>query len=129
MKFADLETTLDAELIDKQQSSFMSWYMSIREIPIEKMELDDICKALRQRLFVTHVLPVGIMYLKADVLAGDDYEGQLISALKILTHEDWSNCPIEAQRAIHIIQNALDNKSIPATIEHDARQILDAVVR
>jgi hypothetical protein len=127
MKFSDLETKDDASLINNQSSPLTDWYRSIRNVPIAEMELGDLCRAIRQRLFIAHVLPVAVTSLATDVLAGDDYEGQLLSSLKVLIHDDWTSRVEEAQRTDKVLRTALGNGQLTPELERDALSILAAI--
>lgn len=127
MKFADLEHEDDASHIEGRGSSLSDWYRSVREIPIADLDLGDLCRAVRQRLFIAHVLPIAVSYLETDVLAGDDYDGQLISSLHALTQVDWRNCPAEAQRTEQILRGALAKGQLISSSRADATVILDVI--
>lgn len=63
--------------------------MSVRDIPIKELAVGDVCRALRQDLFVRYVLPVSVVLLSDDILAGDRYDGELIVALAGLNEAYW----------------------------------------
>lgn len=83
MRFCDLESSVDAKFL-QADSSLTSWYKGIREIPIKEMEVGDICRAIRQELFLPCVLPVAFRLAIDDVATGELYDGELVAALAVL---------------------------------------------
>lgn len=43
---------------------------------LDELDVGDIARAIRQDLFLVHVLPRAESILQGDPLAGDDYDGQ-----------------------------------------------------
>ena len=70
-------------------SSLDAWYQSVREVPLDQLGVGDICRALRQDLYVREVLPVAIAFFEDDVFAGDRYDGELLYALVDLSEGYW----------------------------------------
>lgn len=90
MKFRDLEkgSSVDWQTEDKV-SSLNEWYLSVRDIHLSQLGVGDICRALRQDLFVSEVLPIAVTLLNDDVLIGGRYDGELIAALSSLNSRYW----------------------------------------
>lgn len=90
MKFRDLEkgSSVDWQTEDKV-SSLNEWYLSVRDIHLSELGVGDICRALRQDLFVSEVLPIAVTLLNDDVLIGERYDGELIAALSSLNSRYW----------------------------------------
>ncbi|WLH37895.1 contact-dependent growth inhibition system immunity protein [Pseudomonas sp. FP2196] len=65
------------------------WYLSVRDTDFENLEVGDICRALRQNLFVANLLTIATRFLSEDVLAGQRYDGELISALADIEADFW----------------------------------------
>ena len=89
MKFRDLEREPFLEGGAQESCALDEWYMSVRDIPIKELAVGDVCRALRQDLFVRYVLPVSVVLLSDDILAGDRYDGELIVALAGLNEAYW----------------------------------------
>lgn len=62
-------------------SSLSEWYLSVRDTDFDNLEVGDVCRALRQDLFIADLLTIATRFLSEDVLTGDRYDGELISAL------------------------------------------------
>lgn len=105
MTFRDLEkeSPVDWQSEDNP-SSLTEWYLSVRDTPIDLLDLGDVCRALRQNLFVSEVLPIAVALLGDDVLAGDRYDGELIAALAGLDAKYWK----ENKGAANLTVCALD---------------------
>jgi hypothetical protein len=88
MKFRDLEKgTPIGWLSEDKTSSLTEWYLSVRDIHLSRLGVGDICRAIRQDLFVREILPVAIALLHDDVLAGERYDGELLAALSGLSQK------------------------------------------
>lgn len=79
-----------------------AWYRSIRNTPVEELTIEDVCKALRQRIHLTAVVPEALAILKREPLAGEMYDGELLASLSVIDKEFWGeNAPFaETLRAI-----------------------------
>lgn len=90
MKFRDLEkgSSVDWQTEDKV-SSLNEWYLSVCDIHLSQLGVGDICRALRQGLFVSEILPIAVTLLSDDVLIGERYDGELIAALSSLSSRYW----------------------------------------
>lgn len=82
MNFRDLERNESVGWLSEQNPSALTeWYLSVRDIPLAQLGVGDICRSLRQDLFVCEILHVAVEILNNDVLAGERYDGELISAI------------------------------------------------
>ncbi|WP_128613940.1 contact-dependent growth inhibition system immunity protein [Pseudomonas sp. HMWF006] len=70
-------------------SSLSEWYLSVRDTDFDNLEVGDVCRALRQDLFIAHLLTIATRFLSEDVLTGDRYDGELISALADIKADYW----------------------------------------
>lgn len=70
-------------------SSLSEWYLSVRDTDFDNLEVGDVCRALRQDLFIADLLTIATRFLSEDVLAGDRYDGELISALADIKADYW----------------------------------------
>jgi hypothetical protein len=93
LRFCDLETDAASLLAKDTKSSLSDWYRSVRQIEIDDLPIGDVCRAVRQKLFLRAVLPVAVARLRANVLAGDTYDGQLLFALSGLDQAHWELAP------------------------------------
>lgn len=124
MKFSNLENGYDCHLLMSQDSSLMQWYRAVRDIDISEFEIGDLCKAVRQKIYIYEIFPFCISALEMDVLVGDDYDGQLLSSLTSLNKDDWRKFPKEAKEIKKILLSCLEKKKFPNNIISDAREIL-----
>ncbi|MHB2138636.1 contact-dependent growth inhibition system immunity protein [Pseudomonas monsensis] len=70
-------------------SSLSEWYLSVRDTDFDNLEVGDVCRALRQDLFIADLLTIATRFLSEDVLTGDRYDGGLISALADIKADYW----------------------------------------
>lgn len=85
MNFRELEGKESVGwLSEENPSALTEWYLSVRDTPLAELGVGDICRSLRQSLFVREILPVAVELLNNDVLAGERYDGELISAIASL---------------------------------------------
>lgn len=65
------------------------WYRSVYRVPIDQLETRDLCKALRQAVHLEAIVPLVIDKLKADPLAGDMFDCELLAALSRVAPTFW----------------------------------------
>ena len=90
--FADLDRDLGLlELPSDAASEFPlpEWYRSVRQTPLDKLSIGDLCRACGQSIHLQQVVPLAIAALEQDALAGDAYEGQLASSLVAVPRQFW----------------------------------------
>lgn len=97
-----------------QLSSLEQWFEKVMDVPIKELALEDICRAVRQQLYVQQLLPEVLKLLTEDPLAGERYDGELIAALSILEEND-----IKGQENIFIQIKQIINQ-IPLSDLHDS---------
>lgn len=74
-------------------SALEEWYRSVRDVPIDDLDLDDVCVAVRQQLHLRHVVPVALRYLQNDPLSGEQFDGELALAVAGLPSRYWQSEP------------------------------------
>ncbi|MCL6326972.1 contact-dependent growth inhibition system immunity protein [Pectobacterium polaris] len=67
-----------------QQSSLDLWFERVIDIPLENLAVEDLCRAIRQELFIEQLIPRVLEVLNEDPLAGEYYDGELIAALSMI---------------------------------------------
>lgn len=65
-------------------SSLDEWFSKILDVSFDKLDVGDVARAIRQDLFLAEILPRAEFILRQDPLAGEDYDGQLISSIASL---------------------------------------------
>ena len=80
----------------EDKSSLELWYDNIRDIPLTKFNDADLCRACRQELYIDHTVPEAVSRLKKDPFTeGDNYEGELLAALRSIPSSYWErNCAL-----------------------------------
>ncbi|MEI7411770.1 contact-dependent growth inhibition system immunity protein [Pectobacterium aroidearum] len=110
-----------------QQSSLELWFESIIDIPIEKLAVEDLCRAIRQELFIEQLMPRVLDVLDDDPLAGEYYDGELIAALSRITRDELThhkNNFIKIQKII----NQIDFSVISDDLKSDILKINQMIV-
>ena len=121
MKFSDLEQQSDRDFSSCDvPSSLTDWYVSVRETPIDQLSVGDICRALRQRVFLNEVFPVAVSMLNEDALAGDRYDGELVYALSDIFKSGWESRVDYSDKIIHALvdaDNSIEDSQLLAEIK------------
>jgi hypothetical protein len=81
------------------ESRLEVWYESVRDVPIDKFGAEDLCRAIRQDLFLEHVLPSALTLLEREPLAGALFDGELASCISRIPPAFWSRVPSLQERA------------------------------
>ncbi|MGK4623723.1 contact-dependent growth inhibition system immunity protein, partial [Raoultella ornithinolytica] len=71
-----------------QQSSLELWFERIIDVPIEELTVEELCRAIRQKLCIDQLMPRVLEVLTEEPLAGEYYDGELITALSTIKAED-----------------------------------------
>jgi len=87
-----------------QKSSLELWFEGVIDTPIEELTVEDICRAIRQEICISQLMPRVLEILTDDPLAGEYYDGELIAALsKIKESElkDQASTFIKIQKIVN----------------------------
>ena len=106
----------------KGHSSLDEWVSSILDIPIDEFEVGDIARAIRQDIFLAHVLPKAEIILRKDPLAGEDYEGQLISSIASLNYDQIKSA-LPYVQSISSFLNQMDQTDLDSQVVMDIVKI------
>ncbi|HWB06702.1 MAG TPA: contact-dependent growth inhibition system immunity protein [Verrucomicrobiales bacterium] len=101
LTFQQLETLCAMQAQGGGDSSLEEWYASVRTKPFSSLTDGDIARAVRQKLFLEYIVQETIRRLRVDPLAGEKYDGELISALAGLKPAEW-----EALEVLSLVHGA-----------------------
>jgi len=104
------------------RSSLDEWFSSILDIPIDQLKVGDVAKAIRQNIFLDEVLPKAETILKTDPLAGEYYDGELISSIAALSLDEIKFALSSLQR-ISAFLNQLDKTELDKQMVIDILKI------
>lgn len=104
------------------RSSLDEWFSGILDVPIDELEVGDVARAIRQDIFLEDILPKAEIILQKDPLAGEDYDGQLISSIASLNHGEIKSALPSLQR-ISSFLNQLDKTSLDSQVIMDIAKI------
>jgi len=120
--FRDLLIAEGSNYEPNTRSSLDEWFSSIVDAPLDELDVGDIARAIRQDLFLVHVLPRAESILRRDPLAGDDYDGQLISSIAFLSHKEAKGVLSSLKRISHIL-NQVDKTTLDEQLLLDIKKI------
>lgn len=107
----------------KQNMSYLDeWFNEIIDVPLSKLLVGDIARLIRQQAFICEILPYALNILSSDPLAGDSYDGQLISSLATLTKGDIKKCSFNFNE-INMIINKIDKSLLSSELLSDIQKI------
>lgn len=122
LTFRELLLISDSNYEPSNNSSLDEWFNSVLDIPFDKLDVGDIARAIRQDLFLADILPIAEVILRNDPLAGDDYDGQLISSIASLNSEEVKVVLPFILRICSLL-NQLDKRDIDSQIVMDIEKI------
>jgi hypothetical protein len=82
------------------------WYARVRDVPLAAFGVEDLCKSVRQCLYLEHVVPAALDLLEKEPLSGEMYDGELASAFHAIPDTFWRADKHIAARARSILQSA-----------------------
>ena len=101
-----------------QQSPLEQWFERVIDIPLEEMSVEDLCRAIRQEICIVQLMPRILDILTEDPLAGEYYDGELISALSTVKMINLKDHIDSFQKAKDLI-NKIDISTIDNEIKKD----------
>ena len=101
----------------EQQSPLELWFERIIDVPLEKLTVEDLCRAIRQNLCIDQLMPRVLEVLTKEPLAGEYYDGELIAALSTIKGED-----LKDQKSTFTQIRQLINQLEPSDIIDDLRK-------
>lgn len=104
------------------RSSLDEWFSGILDVSLDELEVGDIARAIRQDLFLAEILPKAEIILKQDPLAGEDYDGQLISSIASLNSKE-AKVVLPCLRSISSFLNQLDKSVLDSQNIADIEKI------
>ena len=106
----------------KNHSSLDEWFSGVLDISLDELDVGDLARAIRQGLFLAEVLPRAEVILRQDPLAGEDYDGQLISSIASLDSNEAKSV-LPALLRISSFLNELDKSIFDNQIVKDIEKI------
>jgi hypothetical protein len=106
--FQEAENIEGIEYSSTLGSSLSEWYESIRNKRFTEFTIDDLCRSVRQNLFVYFLLPTILKVLTVDPFAGELYDCELIISLKAVDSSIWKKSPVESIAIRSIIEENVD---------------------
>lgn len=103
-----------------------NWYLAIRNKKLSELSLDDLGIAIRQSVFLPWVVPLALIEIKKDFLAGAGYDGQLVAAFAAIPASFWKEHHELAQKVQEIWSNAPCELDDPE-LRQDIVSVLGAV--
>jgi hypothetical protein len=100
-----------------------AWYRIVREVALDELGVEDISKAIRQKIHLEHVVPLALRRLESEPLAGEMYEGELLVSLKSVPLQYWSKHEAERLSLKSVIETALQEEAIADNVRRDAEEL------
>jgi len=113
--FRELLLVNNSNYEPNSRSSLDEWFSGILDVPIDELEVGDVARAIRQDIFLEYILPKAEIILQKDPLAGEDYDGQLISSIASLGHGEIKSS-LPSLRRISSFLNQLDKTSLDSQV-------------
>ncbi len=95
------------------QGSLPAWHREVYDTPFGQFTDFDLCRSLRQTLYLNEVIPVAITRCLEDPAAGDHVDADL--AVHIIEHgsEFLQSHPDELKRFLSVIPEAISASYVP----------------
>ena len=79
MKIRDIYQLPQGEV--QENYALGEWYINLINKDITELDISDLCRMIKQNIFIELAIDKAIGFLKLDPLEGDVYDGQLLEAL------------------------------------------------
>lgn len=84
-------------------SALELWHMSILDTPITELEIGDLCRAVRQDMYISELLPLVVSELDKDVLVGYWDDAELLRLTSELPGSVWGQCFVLTKKMLDIL--------------------------
>jgi CDI immunity proteins len=101
-----------------------AWYRAVRELPLNELGVEDICKACRQNIHPEQVVPLALGLLESEPLTGEMFDGELLLSLGSIPVDYWSSHESERLSLKSVIEAALGLDTIAVDVRRDAEELL-----
>ncbi len=102
-------------------------YESVLDVPIDALTVDDICRAIRQKICIDQLMPRALALMKEDPLVGENYGGELIAALATINGEELSEHKDIFIEIMHILNN-LDTSKMSNNVKIDILKLNQIII-
>lgn len=109
-------------------SSLTQWYLSVYDVPIEDLEAEDLCRAIRQELFISDLLPVAVSALKEDLFFGYMDDGELLRALSKLSADYWVENVFLAKKMLSILVEGSKRLTADPEVAESANALMEVLI-
>jgi len=92
-------------------SALELWHMSILDTPISELEIGGLCRAVRQEMYISRLLPMVVSELDKDVLVGYWDDAELLKLISELSGSVWGQYAVLAEKMLDILSR---NKEVLA---------------
>lgn len=89
---------------DPDESSLALWHRSILDAQITDLDIGDLCRAVRQDMYTSELLPVVVRELDKDVLAGFLDDAELLKGTSKLSEAVWAKHLLLTQKMLNILR-------------------------
>ncbi len=100
-----------------------AWYRAVRETTLNRLSLEDISKALRQRIHPEVVVPLALHLLTSNPLAGELYDGELLASFKGVTPDYWPAHSRDAATLVEVVERLVQDSELDDDIRRDADEL------
>lgn len=105
-----------------KNSSLEQWLKGVIDTPINELSVEDLCRSIRQDLFIDQLMPRVLEVLAEDPLAGEYYDGELIAALATIKAKSLKDKSGSFNQIKNII-NQIDTSCIDDALRQDILKI------
>lgn len=109
------------------QSPLEKWFEGVLDIPLENLDVGDVCRAVRQKVCLDQLMPRILALLTEDPLAGEIYDGELIAALATIKSNELHDQKETFIRIKNLI-NGIAPQDINTDLKNDIFKINQIVV-
>lgn len=79
-------------------SALEEWYIEVRDKRLSEFSVDELTRACRQQLYLDAIVPLCLLELETDPMAGDMYDGELMDTVSRIPIEYWESHPLQSLR-------------------------------
>ena len=85
-----------------------AWYLSVRDKPLRDFTDEDLSTACWENFHPEYIVPIALLRLQENPLAGDLYEGQLLASLKGILNAYWLKHSDQCTHVKKLVDESID---------------------
>ncbi|MDR3586814.1 MAG: contact-dependent growth inhibition system immunity protein [Desulfosporosinus sp.] len=130
IKIHDIEIIkgVNVPINSQELSSLEKWYNKVRGKYLFELTDGDVARFIRQNLYLEYLIPEAITRLENSPLAGELYNGEILSMMSNVNSSFWIENIILREKVIALLDKRFDSYSMEWEYEGEEKEFENSVI-